>query len=241
MPQEPERIKFVPEPAYVVIAGEYARRIRSGELPAGVQMPSNNEIAERHGVSNIVARKVVELLQRQGLVRSRPRRGTFVAERPSLVRVSPERQQESAESTLRNETSQDVRVERTSETISATEELAEEFGVPVGATLKHEIVRIREDRNPVSISDTYMPLDVITVSNAAELEESLADRLPSPPHAAWLQTTSGSLVKVMRQRFFDRDGRLLMLSYVSYPLDRYDEFVFRMRFDSDPEAADGPE
>jgi GntR family transcriptional regulator len=190
-------------------------------------------------VSNIVARKVVELLQRQGLVRSRPRRGTFVAERPSLVRVSPERQQESPENTLRNETTQDVRVERTSETISATEELAEEFGVPMGAALTHEVVRIREDRNPVSISDTYTPLDVTTVSDAAELEESLSDRLPSPPHAAWLQTTPGSLVKFMRQRFFDHDGRLLMLSYVSYPLDRYDEFVFRMRFDSDPEAADG--
>lgn len=239
MPQGTERTTFVPEPAYVVIAGEYARRIRGGELPPGVQMPSYNDIAERHGVSNIVARKAIELLQIQGLVRSRPRRGIFVADRPNLVRVSPERQRESPEATFRNESDRDAQVDRTSDDIPATEELAEEFGVPVGTTLNYVVTRISEDRNPVSISDTYTPVDVTTVSNAAELEESLSDRIPSPSHATWLRTSPGSLVKVIRQRFFDHDGRLLMLSYVSYPRDRYDEFTFRMRFEPEPEEADG--
>ena len=63
--------------------------------------------------------------------------------------------------------------------------------------------------------------------------------MPSPSHASWLRTSPGSLVKVIRQRFFDPDGRLLMLSYVSYPRDRYDEFTFRMRFEPEPEEADG--
>jgi len=240
MSQGTEGIKFVPEPAYVVIAGEYARRIRSGEFPPGIQMPSYNDIAERHDVSNIVARKVVELLQIQGLVRSRPRRGIFVADRPNLVRVSPERQRESPEDTFRNESDRDIQVDRTVDDIPATDELAEEFGVPVGTVLKHVVTRITEDRNPVSISDTYTPVDVATVSDAAELEESLSDRLPNPSHAAWLRTSPGSLVKVIRQRFFARDGRLLMLSYVSYPRDRYDEFTFRMKFEPEPEASGGP-
>ena len=109
--------------------------------------------------------------------------------------------------------------------------------MPVGTTMKYVVTRITEGRNPVSISDTYTPSDVTSVSNAAELEEGLADRLPSPSHAAWLRTSPGSLVKVVRQRFFADDGRLLMLSYVSYPRDRYDEFTFRMRFE--PEAAGG--
>ena len=84
------------QPAYVTIAGSYARAIRTGELPPGVQLPSLAEIAERHGVSDIVARKAIDLLQSQGLVRSVRRRGNFVADRPNLVRVSPERQQETA-------------------------------------------------------------------------------------------------------------------------------------------------
>src|SRR5258708_4018408 len=78
----------MPEPAYVTIAGAYARRIRSGEFPPGVQLPSYAEIGQQHGVSDIVVRKAVELLQSQGLVRSVRRRGIFVADRPNLVRVS---------------------------------------------------------------------------------------------------------------------------------------------------------
>ena len=65
----------MPEPAYVRIAGEYARRIRGGELPPGVQLPSYAEIAQKNGVSDIVVRKALELLLSQGLVRSKARAG----------------------------------------------------------------------------------------------------------------------------------------------------------------------
>jgi 8-oxo-dGTP diphosphatase len=73
----------MPEPAYVTIAGMYAERIRSGELPPGTRLPSLAEIVERHGVSDIVARKAYEQLRAQGLVQSVPRRGIFVADQPS--------------------------------------------------------------------------------------------------------------------------------------------------------------
>ncbi|WP_227985624.1 winged helix-turn-helix domain-containing protein [Nocardia spumae] len=63
--------------------GEYARRIRGGELPPGTQLPSYSEIAARNNVSDIVVRKALELLQSQGLVRSVRRRGVFVSDRPT--------------------------------------------------------------------------------------------------------------------------------------------------------------
>jgi len=88
------------EPAYVEIAATYARRIRSGQLPPGSQLPSYAEIADQSGVSDIVVRKAIELLQTQGLVRSVRRRGVFVADHPNLVRVSPERQMEDPEATF---------------------------------------------------------------------------------------------------------------------------------------------
>lgn len=216
------------EPTYVTIAGDYARRIRSGQLGPGTQLPSLSEMVERHGVSDIVARKAVELLQSQGLVRSVRRRGNFVADRPNLVRVSPERQRESAEATFRNESDRDVQVERETEQVLATDELAEAFGVSVGDMLTHVVTRATEDRQPISISDTYQPIDVVGVSDAIELEETVADRLPTPSHAEWLRTTPGDLVKTVHQRFFAADGRLLMVSDVSYPQGRYDAFLFRM-------------
>lgn len=216
------------EPAYVTIAGSYARQIRAGELPPGIQLPSYAEIVERHGVSEIVARKAMELLQSQGLVRSVRRRGIFVSDRPNLVRVSPERQTESAEASFRNESDLAVHVDRDIEQIPASDELAEMLGLAVGEMTTHTVTRVTEDRQPVSISDTYQPADVADASSATDLEESIADRLPTSLHAEWLRTTPGDLVKTVHQRFLDADGRVIMVSDVSYPRDRYDSFLFRM-------------
>jgi GntR family transcriptional regulator len=216
------------EPAYVAIAGEYARRIRSGELPPGIQLPSYAEIVDRHGVSNIVARKAIELLLSQGLVRSVRRRGIFVANHPNLIRVSPERQTESPEATFRTESDLDVDVERETKQVPATEELAGIFGLSAGDKITHVLTRVTEGRNPVSISDTYQPLDVADASTATHLEETIADRLPVPTHAEWLHTPAGDLIKAVHQRFFAVDGRVIMVSDVSYPRDRYDAFLFRM-------------
>lgn len=216
------------EPAYVSIAGEYARRIRGGELPPGIQLPSYAEIAARHNVSDIVVRKAVELLQRQGLVRSVRRRGVFVADHPNLVRISPEPQLEDPEATFGNESDRNIRISRTTERVAATEELAEAFGVSTGQEIKHIVTCASDDGRPISVSDTFQPLDITDTSNAAVLEETVSDRLPTPSHAAWLRTTAGDLVKTIHQRFITAEGRVIMVSDVSYPQDRYDAFVFRM-------------
>lgn len=216
------------EPAYVAIAGEYARRIRGGELAPGTQLPSLAEMVRLHGDSDIVMRKAIELLQRQGLVRRAPRRGVFVADRPNLVRTSPERQQQGPEETFRTEFGGDVRVEREIDQVPATEELAAIFGISVDDELSHVVTRAADDGRPISISDTYQPLDVEGASSAVVLEETVADRLPAPEHAEWLGTRSGDLVKAVRQRFVDSTGRVIMVSDVSYPFDRYDAFAFRM-------------
>ncbi|WP_280268687.1 GntR family transcriptional regulator [Nocardia wallacei] len=216
------------EPAYVSIAGEFARRIRSGELPPGMQLPSYAEIAAQNKVSDIVVRKAIELLQSQGLVRAVRRRGVFVADRPNLIRISPERQMEDPEVTFGNEADSDVQISRTTERVPATDELAEAFGVPVGEEITHIITRAADGGRPISVSDTYQPLDIADWTSAAVLEETVSDRLPTPTHAAWLGTTPGDLVKTVHQRYINTEGRVIMVSDVSYPRDRYDAFVFRM-------------
>jgi GntR family transcriptional regulator len=218
----------MPEPAYVSIAGEYARRIRGGQLPPGTQLPSYAEIAERNAVSDIVVRKAIELLHSQGLVRSVRRRGIFVADRPNLVRVSPERQMEDPETTFSHESTQAIRVDRETKQVPATDELAEIFQLSAGDVLTHVITRASEDGRPISISDTYQPTNVTDTSAATVLEETVADRLPAPSHREWLRTAPGNLVKTVHQRFFAGDDRVIMVSDVSYPRDRYDAFVFRM-------------
>lgn len=216
------------EPAYVRIAGEYARRIRTGDLTPGTQLPSYAEIAQQNAVSDIVVRKAVELLQSQGLVRSVRRRGVFVSDQPNLVRLSPERQLEGPETTFRNESHREIQVKRDVERVPAGAELAEIFGLSPDAEITHTVTRATEGGLPISISDTFQPVDVVDIADATHLEETIADRLPSPTHSAWLRTLPGGLVKTVHQRFFTADGRIIMVSDVSYPLDRYDAFVFRM-------------
>jgi GntR family transcriptional regulator len=216
------------EPAYVAIAGDYARRIRTGEIPPGTRLPSYADMAEQNGVSDIVVRKAIDLLQSQGLVRSVRRKGVFVSDGPRLIRVSPERQLEDPEETFQAESSAPIEVERQVERVEASAELAEAFGVEVGDTLIHTITRVAEGRRHVSISDTYQPIDVTDLAAATLLEETVSDRLPPENHAGWLLTVSGDLVKCIHQRFITADGRLIMLSDISYPRDRYDGYMFRM-------------
>lgn len=216
------------EPAYVRIAGRYAHDIRSGELHAGTQLRSYAELAERHDVSQSVIRKAVDLLINQGLVRSAARRGIFVADRPDLRRLSPERQLEDPRTSFANESSGAVKVETDTETIPATDEIAAALGISAATRVKHVVTRAKEDGRPISISDSYQPVDANDVSAAVLLEETLADRLPTPSHAEWLRTPPGDLIKAVQQRFLASAGQVLMVSNISYQRDRYDSFVFRM-------------
>ena len=80
------------QPEYVEIAGRIAREIRSGDRAPGSRMESLSDMRTKHKVSDIVIRGAMDLLQRQGLVRSVRRKGFYVSDSPNLVRVSPERQ-----------------------------------------------------------------------------------------------------------------------------------------------------
>ncbi|MER6825021.1 UTRA domain-containing protein [Streptosporangium sp. NPDC000563] len=111
---------------------------------------------------------------------------------------------------------------------TATPELAEAFGLSEGELVTYVITRATEDGRPISISDTYQPVDITGVSGAVFLEETISDQLPTAPHAEWLRTPPGDLVKTIHQQFLSANDRVIMISDVSYPRDRYDAFVFRM-------------
>lgn len=71
--------------AIVVCLREEWRR-----LPAGTRLPSDRELAERHGVGRGVIAGVMSSLQRQGLVRRRPGAGTYwLGEGQALVDSVP--------------------------------------------------------------------------------------------------------------------------------------------------------
>src|SRR5262249_15015034 len=61
------------------------RRINSGALGPGALLPSEPELARSYGVSRQTARAALQLLEQEGLVIVRPRRGRIVRSRNRLV------------------------------------------------------------------------------------------------------------------------------------------------------------
>ncbi len=69
------------------IAQHFRERILSGAMVAGEQLPGQTELASQFGVSPVTVQRSVELLAREGFVRTQRRAGTFVADRlPHLHR-----------------------------------------------------------------------------------------------------------------------------------------------------------
>ena len=76
-------------PLYQAIFDHYRKRIESGMLVPGDPLPSEAQMAQLYGVSNITARRALNELKRQGLAVRERGRGSFVAT-PSAGRPSSE-------------------------------------------------------------------------------------------------------------------------------------------------------
>ena len=67
-------------PVYLQLAAILEERIRSGELPAGRIIPSENTLIGEFGIARETVRKAVNVLRERELVVTVHGRGTFVAE-----------------------------------------------------------------------------------------------------------------------------------------------------------------
>ncbi|PID93210.1 MAG: GntR family transcriptional regulator [Bacteroidetes bacterium] len=67
-----------PLPKYYNISLQIISKIKNGELVPGMQIPSENDIIRRYGVSNTTARKVLQELELRGFAARIKGKGTFV-------------------------------------------------------------------------------------------------------------------------------------------------------------------
>jgi DNA-binding GntR family transcriptional regulator len=67
-----------PEYVYVQLAALLRARIVSGELLSRAAVPSITELAAEHDLSAVTVRKALRLLVDEGLIETRPGRGTYV-------------------------------------------------------------------------------------------------------------------------------------------------------------------
>jgi len=71
------------------LAGRFAERIAQRLMPPGARLPSVRDCARRHGVSPSTVVGAYDLLQAQGLVEARPKRGFFVRAPRALPQAPP--------------------------------------------------------------------------------------------------------------------------------------------------------
>ncbi|MCB8883758.1 FadR family transcriptional regulator [Acidisoma cellulosilytica] len=69
---------------------DLARRILSGEIPAGSLLPSMQELSDELGVSRSAMREAIKVLSAKGMVEVRPRTGTRVRPRATWNLMDPE-------------------------------------------------------------------------------------------------------------------------------------------------------
>lgn len=75
------QLRIDTRPRYIQIAHSLAKRIQSGELAIGDQLPSERQLSEELSVSRMTIRQALLTLREQGLVEGHHGRGYFVTEK----------------------------------------------------------------------------------------------------------------------------------------------------------------
>jgi len=140
---------------YHQLLGVLRGRIESGEIGVGDRLPSEADLVSDFGVSRTTARRALDELRRQGLVRREPGRGTFLAD-PRLRSNLAYLHSFSEEIERRGYTPGARLVEQEERT--AGEKVAERLEIKAG----EEVLFVRRlrlaDERPIFVCDSYLPL-----------------------------------------------------------------------------------
>jgi GntR family transcriptional regulator len=146
-----------PVPLYFQIEKDLASQIANGTLAPGAQLPSEDELIAKYGVSRTTVRRAIQELARLELIEIRRGKGTFVLAQKitqeftgltgfveDMVAVG---KHPSAKLLEKNE-------------VNASEEVARQLRLPIGTRVLR-ILRVRiADGAPVSLDETYLPMDL---------------------------------------------------------------------------------
>ena len=145
-------------PHYLTIRDALAEDIRSGELAPGARLPSERELAARHDVARMTARKALGLLESEGAIYSVDRQGYFVS--PPRLRYNPA----SPANLMRQIREQGLLAENIylgRQLLEATPWYAAQFKAPVGTPLAMERSVVAIENRKVGYSEDCLLLDAL--------------------------------------------------------------------------------
>lgn len=251
---------------YERIAEQLRQRIREGELKPGQRLSAETALAKEYKTSLPTMRDALALLLAEGLIDKKHGVGNFVRKPRKLVqrdnarhqwekdraRVSKaERQATGATEHDTGLTVSDLVFSATYADVPANEDLAAQFGVPVGTRLVKRVFRTnhREEDSPFNIARSYLVYDMVA-ANPELLDESkepwpggtqnqlytvgieldriverITARPPTVEEGEELGLQGGVSVVVLRKTSIDTQGRVVEVSDVTLPGDRT-ELIF---------------
>jgi GntR family transcriptional regulator len=156
---------------YREIAAQLRAAIDAGQYPPGARIPTEHELAKRHGVSRETVRRALALLKSEGQLAAATSRGTYVPPAPvrlAIARYSavldPDRpgrdlgpwETACAEQGIPGRTEVVSVV-----TEPAAWQVAERLGVPAGTEVVHRSRRMLADDQVAQLQDAWMPAELV--------------------------------------------------------------------------------
>lgn len=221
-------------PLYFQIERDLASLIASGALAPGSQIPPEEELIRKYGVSRTTVRKAIQELERLGLIEIRRGKGTFVREEKLTQELTA----------LTGFVEDMVALGRRPSArllgkgvVPATEEVARQLGLPVGAEVM-QIRRVRiADDVAISLDETYLPLDLGRKVAADDLEiypifSLLEGKYDTPLLEADYRIEAISADPPIAEALgIEAKAPILLIERVSYSLDRspvdYEKLFYR--------------
>ena len=225
-------------PLYRQIADELRRKIDSGELQPGSQLPTEDELMELHHASRNTVRGAIKQLTTRGLVNTLHGKGTFVTERVSplvsTLTTDPNTGRGGGEGTVYTaEAAASGRIATarglTVEIQKATRRVANALHVPEGTEVISRNQERLVDGRPWSLQTSFYPRSLLERAPRLQLPEDFEEgtvgylRECGIEQAGYRDTIGVRSPNPEETRFFDlpADGHIQVIE------------IFRVAFDQD--------
>jgi GntR family transcriptional regulator len=152
---------------YRQIASDLREKIKSGEIPPGSLLPTQQELSQQYSVARMTTRQAIAELINEGLVVSHQGRGVTVRDRQQMVyrpqdgweaRTSPTMDRFTAAFT-RHGRNPSMTIEVV--VVRAEDLVAERLGIELGSKVVARKRVVSLDGEPFHINDTYYPYELV--------------------------------------------------------------------------------
>jgi DNA-binding GntR family transcriptional regulator len=232
-------------PRYVEVADDLRARIIAGDFANGEQLPTENALCERHGVSRFTVREALRCLQAEGLIRRRRGSGTTIDSGAGTLRQPlsdvAELLQYAADSEFRFDILGPVTV---------AEAQAKDLGLPPGSRwiLLSGVRTLTPGGTPLALTDVFIHPDLaphvaglrpgrVTLFEQlsaaggfriARVEQDIRAVAAGSREALALGIARRSPILRIIRHYRDESGRTVELSVSAHPGDR---FTYSMHID----------